>query len=428
MTSAMATASAAATLSGQPLAAVFQNQNARMMYGTPGMMPAGGMMPQMAAFGNGMYQTTMPMSTAAGTSPAGTSSTNPMMGMASIGGMLSDYQMMSPGGMMQMCPLQMQPQKTFAAQSTQGSTTTSATTTAPTTTSTTRQRSTVDLPHGKRFKSGLSKKKGAAGATKAATMRTKRAAADETGAMDAGADSDSDTESDLDDSSRKSTTETAPRTTASTASTASTAAATTTAAAATTTQPQMGMAQWMQPTSWMPVAGPVGGMVAGVTPAMIQAYHHHHHHQMMGNIQPWNVAAMPQLMHSGGGLVQERPLQRAKKRRGHVCQCCSKVLETKYKLERHLRTHTGERPFECQHCPAKFNQKSSLKTHSNIHAREYVKDPPADCDPQSLKINGYPINQLLGVSASKGKGGSRNSRAASPSAMSAADSSGDETK
>jgi len=381
LTSAMATASAAATLSGQPLAAVFQNQNARMIYGMPpGMIPAGGMMPQMAAFGHGMYHTTMPMSTAAGTSPAGTNPANPILGMASLGGMQSDYQMISPCGMMQMRPLQMQ-QQTYAAQSTQGNTTTSATTTAPTTTSSTRQRSTVDLPNGKRFKSGLSKKKGAAAATKAATMSTKRAAGDSPaeGTMDAGTDSDSDTESDLDDSSRKSTTETASRTTA---TPATTAAATTTTATdivtAAAIQPHMGMAQWMQPTSWMPVAGPVpGGMMAGVPPAMMQAFQQQQQQQqMMGNMQPWNIAPMPHLMHNGGGLVQDLPLRRAKKRRGHVCQYCSKVLETKYKLERHVRTHTGERPFHCQQCPAKFNQKSSLKTHSNIHAREVVKDPP----------------------------------------------------
>ena len=382
LTSTMATASAAATLSGQPLAAVFQNQNARMMYGTRGMIPAGGMMPQMAAFefgpiGHGMYHTTMPMSTAAGTSPAGTNPANPILGMASLGGMQSDYQMISPCGMMQMRPLQMQQQQTYAAQSTQGNTTTSATTTAPTTTSSTRQRSTVDLPNGKRFKSGLSKKKGAAAATKAATMSTKRAAAEVT--MDAGADSDSDTESDLDDSSRKSTTETASRTTATTATTA--AATNTTATdivtAAAAIQPHMGMAQWMQPTSWIHVAGPVpGGMMAGVTPAMMQAFQQQQQQMMMWNMQPGNIAPMPHLMHNGGGLVQDLPLRRAKKRRGHVCQYCSKVLETKYKLERHVRTHTGERPFHCLQCPAKFNQKSSLKTHSNIHAREGVKDPP----------------------------------------------------
>ena len=381
LTSAMATASAAATLSGQPLAAVFQNQNARMMYGTRGMIPAGGMMPQMAAFGHGMYHTTMPMSTPAGTSPAGTNPANPILGMASLGGMQSDYQMISPCGMMQMRPLQMQQQQTYAAQSTQGNTTTSATTTAPTTTSSTRQRSTVDLPNGKRFKSGLSKKKGAAAATKAATMSTKRAAGDSPAevTMDAGTDSDSDTESDLDDSSRKSTTETASRTTATTATTA--AATNTTATdivtAAAAIQPHMGMAQWMQPTSWIHVAGPVpGGMMAGVTPAMMQAFQQQQQQQMMWNMQPGNIAPMPHLMHNGGGLVQERPLERAKKRRGHVCQYCSKVLETKYKLERHVRTHTGERPFHCLQCPAKFNQKSSLKTHSNIHAREGVKDPP----------------------------------------------------
>ena len=449
LTSAMATASAAATLSGQPQA-TYQN---RMMYGG-GMMPQGGMMmqggmmpgayPQMATFGlsggNGMYQTTMPMSTGMSTS-AGPGAANPIPGIASLGSMQSDYsamgQMLPPGVQMQM---RMQMQQTYAAHSTKhagASTTTSATTSATTsspgttTSSSTRQRIPDELPHGKRFKAGVAtsahgaKQAVAAAATAAALAATqaKRAAAaltaakDEARAMDSETDdSDSDTESDIDDSVRKLTT--------SNASTSSTTTITTNPHT-TTAQPQMGMAQWMPTAAWMPMSPGTGtgGMVAGITPAMMQAFQQH---QMMATMQPWNIAAMPQLMHGSGGPGQDqRPMQRAKKRRGHVCQCCSKVLETKYKLERHLRTHTGERPFECRHCPAKFNQKSSLKTHSNIHAREMVKDPPADVNLQTLKINGYPINQLLGVAASKGKGVNRASRTASPSAMSG-ESSGDE--
>lgn len=79
----------------------------------------------------------------------------------------------------------------------------------------------------------------------------------------------------------------------------------------------------------------------------------------------------------------------------HTCMFCSKSLNTKYKLERHLRTHTGERPFECQKCDARFNQKSSLKTHSNIHARELLRDPNTTQErAKKVEINGYTLEQL----------------------------------
>lgn len=87
-----------------------------------------------------------------------------------------------------------------------------------------------------------------------------------------------------------------------------------------------------------------------------------------------------------------------RRRHKHVCKYCTKIMDTKYKLDRHLRTHTGERPFECEKCNAKFNQKSSLKTHSNIHARELLRNSTTTKEIiNTTKINGYTLDQL-GVS------------------------------
>ena len=79
----------------------------------------------------------------------------------------------------------------------------------------------------------------------------------------------------------------------------------------------------------------------------------------------------------------------------HQCPHCDKLLDTKYKLERHVRTHTGEKPFKCEVCTARFNQKSSLKTHSTIHARAVLRDPSTTkATIESYTINGHNFDDL----------------------------------
>jgi hypothetical protein len=65
---------------------------------------------------------------------------------------------------------------------------------------------------------------------------------------------------------------------------------------------------------------------------------------------------------SGGGEL----------RRKFHCSHCGKSFKTKSHLQRHILTHTGEKPYHCNRCGSKFNQSSSLRNHIiAIHTKEY---------------------------------------------------------
>ncbi|KAG7170931.1 uncharacterized protein LOC121863778 [Homarus americanus] len=54
------------------------------------------------------------------------------------------------------------------------------------------------------------------------------------------------------------------------------------------------------------------------------------------------------------------------------CQICNRVFPREKSLQAHLRTHTGERPYQCDYpgCTKAFTQSGQLKTHQRLHTGE----------------------------------------------------------
>mmetsp|Transcript_26098 Transcript_26098/g.78417 ORF Transcript_26098/g.78417 Transcript_26098/m.78417 type:complete len:388 (-) Transcript_26098:152-1315(-) len=77
--------------------------------------------------------------------------------------------------------------------------------------------------------------------------------------------------------------------------------------------------------------------------------------------------------------------------RKHVCNICSSRFLCKSKLDRHMLTHTGAKPFGC-FCGKRFNQKSALKNHTRRHLKK--GDAPVD-NVMVSGLNGFSYESLL---------------------------------
>ena len=54
----------------------------------------------------------------------------------------------------------------------------------------------------------------------------------------------------------------------------------------------------------------------------------------------------------------------------YQCEVCQKSFHSKTNFNRHIRTHTGEKPYVCSTCDKRFATKQNLKIHQATHSNE----------------------------------------------------------
>ncbi|XP_057675749.1 zinc finger and BTB domain-containing protein 7C [Corythoichthys intestinalis] len=71
-------------------------------------------------------------------------------------------------------------------------------------------------------------------------------------------------------------------------------------------------------------------------------------------------------------LEEERKM---KPKSSQQCPICNKIIQGAGKLPRHMRTHTGEKPYMCTICEVRFTRQDKLK----IHMRKHTGERPYIC-------------------------------------------------
>lgn len=60
----------------------------------------------------------------------------------------------------------------------------------------------------------------------------------------------------------------------------------------------------------------------------------------------------------------------------YVCQYCKAIFAQSIELTRHVRTHTGDRPYVCRECGKGYNQASRLSVHlQTSHSKSKQAQP-----------------------------------------------------
>ncbi|XP_056335807.1 zinc finger protein 516 isoform X1 [Danio aesculapii] len=82
------------------------------------------------------------------------------------------------------------------------------------------------------------------------------------------------------------------------------------------------------------------------------------------NCNPHDLAALYHHWGYSSAMTEQAGLARSGSQQGeYVCPVCRKSFNQPSHYRTHMRSHTGERPFQCRYCPYSASQKGNLKTH-----------------------------------------------------------------
>lgn len=105
----------------------------------------------------------------------------------------------------------------------------------------------------------------------------------------------------------------------------------------------------------------------------------HHLHYMLSKESPQQQTSSLSFSHESSPLrattssdAQAQPtnLPATHKRGGRMCPYCSYETYIKSNLDKHIKTHSGERPFACPYCSFRAIQRTNLMSHMRRHTGE----------------------------------------------------------
>lgn len=74
--------------------------------------------------------------------------------------------------------------------------------------------------------------------------------------------------------------------------------------------------------------------------------------------------------------MHEKETNHAFRAKNKMCSFCGKAFATRDHLNRHVRTHTKEKPYPCNYCDMRFSMVQNLRRHEKLHTGER----PFKCD------------------------------------------------